>query len=160
MSMTALESVKDLSLTPKSKTSLHLKSTVLADKFEFGFMESVETQFEEILVAEAEGTGEQAADFSVDTFHFSTGEPGFVIAQHALGVAKQGYRHSLKLPDAAGFCLRAPFAQEPPGLASVFLLPEFCEFLLEQVSALQGLIKNETAVQAPGGVFLQVVAPV
>ena len=59
---------------------LHLESTVLADKFEFGFMESVETQFEEILVAEAEGTGEQAADFSVDTFHFSTGEPGFVIA--------------------------------------------------------------------------------
>ena len=63
-----------------TRFSLHLESTVLADKFEFGFMESVETQFEEILVAEAEGTGEQAADFSVDTFHFSTGEPGFVIA--------------------------------------------------------------------------------
>ena len=44
-------------------------------------MESVETQFEEILVAEAEGAGEQAADFSVDALHFSTGEPGLVIAQ-------------------------------------------------------------------------------
>jgi hypothetical protein len=38
----------------------------LADEFEFSFMESVETQFEEILVAEAEGAGEQAAAFSVD----------------------------------------------------------------------------------------------
>src|SRR6267142_1104941 len=55
------------------RKSLHLESSVLADKFEFGFMESIETQFEEIMVAEAEGAGEQAADFSVDAFHFSTG---------------------------------------------------------------------------------------
>ena len=119
------------------QNGLHLESSVLADKFEFGFMESIETQFEEIMVAEAKGVGEQAADFSVDTFHFSTGEPGLVIAQDPLGVAKEGLRHSLKLPDAAGFCLRAPFAKKSPGLASVLLLPEFCEFLLEQISALQ-----------------------
>ena len=36
---------------------LHLESSVLADKFEFRFVESVEAQFEEILVAEAEGAG-------------------------------------------------------------------------------------------------------
>ena len=34
---------------------LHLESTVLADEFEFGFMESIEAQFEEVLVTEAEG---------------------------------------------------------------------------------------------------------
>ena len=38
--------------------SLHLESSVLADEFEFGFMESVEAQFEEVLVTEAEGAGE------------------------------------------------------------------------------------------------------
>ena len=54
---------------------------MLSDKREFGFMESVETQFEEIMVAEAEGAGEQAADFSVDAFHLSTGEPGLIIAK-------------------------------------------------------------------------------
>ena len=75
-------------------------------------------------------------------------------------MAKEGLRHSLKLSDAAGFGLRAPFAQESPGIASVFLLPEFSEFLLEQVGTLQRLVKGETAFQAPGGVFLQVVAPV
>ena len=48
-------------------------------------------------------------------------------------MAKEGCRHSLELPDAAGFCLGAPFAQESPGIASVFLLPEFSELLLEQV---------------------------
>ena len=32
---------------------------MLSDKREFGFMESVETQFEEIMVAEAEGAGER-----------------------------------------------------------------------------------------------------
>ena len=37
---------------------LHLKSSVLVDKFEFA-LEGIETQFEEILVTEAEGTGEQ-----------------------------------------------------------------------------------------------------
>ena len=37
---------------------LHLESSVLADEFEFGFMESVEAQFEEVLVTEAEGAGE------------------------------------------------------------------------------------------------------
>ena len=81
---------------------LHLESSVLADKFEFAFIESVETQFEEIMVAEAKGAGEQAADFPVDAFHLSTGEPGFVVAQDALGMAKEGCRHSLELPDAAG----------------------------------------------------------
>ena len=45
---------------------LHLESSVLADKFEFAFIESVETQFEEIMVAEAKGAGEQAADFPVE----------------------------------------------------------------------------------------------
>ena len=35
-----------------------LISSVLADEFEFGFMESVEAQFEEVLVTEAEGAGE------------------------------------------------------------------------------------------------------
>ena len=39
-------------------------------------MESVEAQFEEILVTEAEGAGEHAANFSVDAFHPSAGEPG------------------------------------------------------------------------------------
>ena len=47
----------------------------------------------------------------------------------------------LELPDAAGFCLRAPFAQESQGLASVFLLPEFSELLLEQVGTLQRLVR-------------------
>ena len=136
---------------------LHLESSVLADKFEFGFMESIETQFEEIMVAEAKGAGEQAADFSVDTFHFSTGEPRLVIAQDALGMAKEGLRHSLKLPDAASFCLRAPFTQNPRPRAR--LLCQNSRFLLEQVSELQGLIKSET-LPAPSGVFLQVVAPV
>ena len=42
--------------------SLHLKSSVLADEFEIGFMESVETQFEEVLVKE-EGAGEQGRGF-------------------------------------------------------------------------------------------------
>jgi hypothetical protein len=102
------------------RKQLQLESSVLADKFEFGFMESVETQFEEIMVAEAEGAGEQAADFSVDAFHPSTGEPGLVIAQDALGMAKEGLRHSFKLPDAAGSCLGTPFAQESPGRASIF----------------------------------------
>ena len=111
-------------------------------------MEGVETQFKEILVAKAEGAGEQAADFSVDAFHFSAGEPGPVIAKDPLGMAKEGLRHGMELPDAAGFCLGTPFAQEPPGLASVFLLPEFAEFFLEQVSALQRLIESETAFQA------------
>ena len=60
---------------------LHLESSVLADKFEFGFMEGIETQFEEIMITEAEGAGEQAADFSVDALHFSAGEPCFVVAQ-------------------------------------------------------------------------------
>jgi hypothetical protein len=32
---------------------------MLPDKREFGFMESVETQFKEIMVAEAEGAGER-----------------------------------------------------------------------------------------------------
>jgi hypothetical protein len=41
--------------------SSDLRSTVLADEFEFGFMEGVETQFEEIMITEAEGAGEQAA---------------------------------------------------------------------------------------------------
>ena len=67
---------------------LHLESSVLADEFEFGFMESVEAQFEEVLVTEAEGAGEQATDFSVDAFHFSTGQPGSVVAQYALSMAK------------------------------------------------------------------------
>ena len=96
--------------TKVGKNGLHLESSVLADKFEFGFMESVETKFEEILVAETEGAGEQAADFSVDALHFSAGEPCFVVAQYTLGMAKQGYCHGLELPDAAGFCLSAPFA--------------------------------------------------
>jgi len=78
---------------------LHLESFVLADEFEFGFMEGVETQFEEIMIAEAESAGEQAADFSVDAFHFSTREPGLVIAQDSLGMANEGLRHSLELPD-------------------------------------------------------------
>jgi hypothetical protein len=60
------------------------------------------------MVAEAESAGEQAADFSVDAFHFSTGQPGFVVAQYALSMAKQGFRHGSELPDAAGFCLGAP----------------------------------------------------
>jgi hypothetical protein len=34
-------------------------------------MESVETQFEEVLVAKSKGAGEQAAYFSVDAFHYS-----------------------------------------------------------------------------------------
>ena len=123
-------------------------------------MESVEAQFEEITVSEAEGAGEQAADFSVDAFHLCTGEPGLVKAQDPLGMAKEGLRHRLELPDAAGFCLRALFAQESPGLAPVFLLPEFSELFLEQVGTLQRLVKREATLQAPGGVFLQVVAPV
>jgi hypothetical protein len=53
---------------------LLLESFVLADKIELSFMESVETQFQKVLVAEAEGAGEQATDFSVDAFHFSTGQ--------------------------------------------------------------------------------------
>ena len=61
----------------------NLESSVLADEFEFSLMESVETQFEEILVAEPEDAGEQAADFSVDAL---------------CAIA-------FKLPDAAGFCL-------------------------------------------------------
>jgi len=84
-------------------------------------VESIETQFEEILVTEAEGAGEQAADFSVDAFHPSTGEPGFVIAQDSLGMTKKGLGDRMELPDAAGFRLGAPFAQESRGLASVFL---------------------------------------
>jgi hypothetical protein len=79
-------------------------------------MKGVETQFEEILVAEAEGAGEQAANFSVDAFHPSAGEPGFVVAQDSLGMAKEGLGHRMELSDAAGFCLGAPFAQESPGL--------------------------------------------
>ena len=59
----------------RSEFRLHLESSVLADKFEFGFMEGIETQFEEIMITEAEGAGEQAADFSVDALHFSAGEP-------------------------------------------------------------------------------------
>jgi hypothetical protein len=97
-------------------------------------MESVEAEFEEILVTEAEGAGEQAADFAVDAFHFSAGEPGFVIAQDPLGMAKEGLGHRMELPDAAGFCLGAPFAQEPPGRTSIFLLPEFSELFLENSS--------------------------
>jgi hypothetical protein len=42
-------------------------------------------------------------------------------------MAKEGLRHSMELPDAAGFCLGAPFAQKSPGLASILLLPEFSE---------------------------------
>ena len=87
------------------RIGLHLESSVLADEFEFGFMESIETQFEEITVTEAEGASEQAADFSVDAFHFCAGEPGLVIAKDPLGMAKEGLRHGVKLPDAAGFCL-------------------------------------------------------
>ena len=44
-------------------------------------------------------------------------------------MTKEGLRHRLELPDAAGFCLGAPFAHESPSLPSVFLLPEFSEFL-------------------------------
>jgi hypothetical protein len=33
-------------------------------------MEGIETQFEKILVTEAEGAGEQASDFSGDAFFF------------------------------------------------------------------------------------------
>jgi hypothetical protein len=53
-----------------------------------------------------------------------------------------------------GFCLSAPFAQERPGIASVSLLPEFCEFFLEQVATLQRRIESEAAFQTPSGVFL------
>ena len=141
-------------------SQLHLESSVLADKFEFGFMEGIETQFEEIMVAEAESAGEQSTDFSVDAFHLSAGEPGLVIAKDPLGMAKEGLRHSFKLPDTAGFCLGAPFAQESPGLASVFLLPQLSELFLEQVGTLQGFVQSEVAFQAPGSVFLQVVTPV
>jgi hypothetical protein len=35
-------------------------------------------------------------DFSVDAFHFSTRQSGFVVAQYALSMAKQGSRHALK----------------------------------------------------------------
>jgi hypothetical protein len=68
------------------------------------------------MVTKAEGAGEQTTDFSVDAFHFSTAQPGFVVAQYALSMAKQGSRHGLELPDAAGFCLGAPFAQERQAL--------------------------------------------
>jgi hypothetical protein len=50
--------------------TLYLEGSALADKFEFGFMESLKTQFEEILVTE-EGVGEQATDISVHAFHCS-----------------------------------------------------------------------------------------
>ena len=123
-------------------------------------MESIEAQFEEILVTEAEGAGEQAANFSIDAFHPSAGEPGFVVAQDSLGMAKEGLGHRMELSDAAGFCLGAPFAQESPGLASVFLLPQLSELFLEQVGTLQGFVQSEVAFQAPGSVFLQVVKPV
>jgi hypothetical protein len=46
--------------------------------------------FEEVMVTKAEGAGEQTTDFSVDAFHFSTGQSGFVVAQYALSMAKQG----------------------------------------------------------------------
>ena len=60
--------IASASMPKAPRNGLHLESTVLADKFEFGFMEGVETQFEEIMVAETEGAGEQATDFSVDAF--------------------------------------------------------------------------------------------
>ena len=41
------------------------------------------------MVTKAEGAGEQTTDFSVDAFHFSTAQPGFVVAQYALSMAKQ-----------------------------------------------------------------------
>ena len=69
-------------------------------------------------------------------------------------MAKEGLRHSLELPDAAGFCLRAPFAQESPSLAPVFLLPEFCELLLEQVGTLQRLVESETSFQRLAASFV------
>jgi hypothetical protein len=56
--------------------------------------------------------------------------------------------------DAAGFCLGALFAQERPGIASVSLLPEFCEFLLEQVATLQRRIESQAAFQTSSGGFL------
>ncbi len=40
-------------------------------------------------------------------------------------MAKEGLRHGLELPDAAGSCLGTPFTQKSPGLASIFLFPEF-----------------------------------
>jgi hypothetical protein len=39
------------------------------------------------------------------------------------------------------------------------LLPEFSKLFFEQVGTLQRLIKSEATFQAPGGVFLQVIAP-
>ena len=51
-------------------------------------MKSIETEFEEILVAEAEGAGKEAADFPVDALHFPAGEPGLVVSQDAFGMAQ------------------------------------------------------------------------
>jgi len=79
-------------------------------------MESVETQFEEVMVTVAEGAGEQAADFSVDAFHFFRRSARFYRSLGHPWHGEVGYRHGLELPDPAGFCFGAPFAQEPQAL--------------------------------------------
>jgi hypothetical protein len=54
--LTAAEEADPRQHPAESMFVLHPKSPALADKFEFGFMESVETHFEEILVTEAKAT--------------------------------------------------------------------------------------------------------